>query len=46
MRSLWKMHVFAIYVRPPRFAKPCHNMYEDSSGQLPLALWGLESTYY
>jgi len=45
-RHLWKMPGFAIYIRPPRFATPCHSMYKGSSGQLPWALWGLDSTYY
>lgn len=42
LRSLWRTHVFATYVRLPRFAQPYHTTYEGCSGQLPWALWGLE----
>lgn len=44
--SLWTMHASATCITPPRFAKPCPRVAKGSSGQLPRALWGLESTNY
>lgn len=44
--SLWTTHAFATCITPPRFAKPCPTVAKGSSGQLPQALQGLESTNY
>lgn len=44
--SLGTMRAFATCIAPPRFAKPCPSVAKDSSGQLPRALRGLESTNY